>query len=87
MKQVLIILPNAFEVFEAAALIDVLGWANRYGDTPIETITAGTKDEIDCTFGSLTVRPNALLANVDCPLSRCSTWSLTPVLLREVFGL
>jgi hypothetical protein len=41
MKRVLLILPNAFEVFEAAALIDVLGWANRYGDTPIETVTAG----------------------------------------------
>jgi 4-methyl-5(b-hydroxyethyl)-thiazole monophosphate biosynthesis len=65
MKRVLVILPNAFEVFEAAALIDVLGWANHYGDTPIETVTAGTIAEIECTFSVLTVRPNALLADID----------------------
>ena len=29
-KRVLVILPNAFEVFEAAAFIDVLGWANHF---------------------------------------------------------
>lgn len=65
MKRVLIILPNAFEVFEAAAFIDVLGWANHYGDTPIETVTAGTATEIECTFGALKVRPNVQLADVD----------------------
>jgi hypothetical protein len=53
MKRVLVILPNAFEVFEAAALIDVLGWANHYGDTPIETVTAGTIAEIECTFSDV----------------------------------
>ena len=65
MKRVLVVLPNAFEVFEAAAFIDVLGWANHYGDTPIETVTAGTVAEIECTFGVLRVRPNLLLADVD----------------------
>ena len=65
MKRVLVILPNAFEVFEAAAFIDVLGWANHYGDTPIETVTAGTIAEINCTFSVLTVRPNVLLADLD----------------------
>ena len=65
MIRVLVILPNAFEVFEAAAFIDVLGWANHYGDTPIETVTAGTAAEIECTFGTLRVRPNMLLADVD----------------------
>ena len=65
MKRVLVVLPNAFEVFEAAAFIDVLGWANHYGDTPIETVTAGTVDEVKCTFGVLSVRPNLLLADVD----------------------
>ena len=65
MLRVLVILPNAFEVFEAAAFIDVLGWANHYGDTPIETVTAGTVAEIACTFGVLKVRPNVLLADVD----------------------
>lgn len=65
MKRVLVVLPNAFEVFEAAAFIDVLGWANHYGDTPIETVTAGTNAEIECTFSVLTVRPNVLLADID----------------------
>ncbi len=64
MKRVLVILPNAFEVFEAAAFIDVLGWANEYGDTPIETVTAGTAAEIACTFGVLKVRPNVLLTDI-----------------------
>lgn len=64
MKRVLVILPNAFEVFEAAAFIDVLGWANEYGDTPIETVTAGTAAEIACTFGVLRVRPNVLLTDI-----------------------
>lgn len=65
MKRVLLILPNAFEVFEAAALIDVLGWANHYGDTPIETVTAGVNSPISCTFGVLRVQPDVLLADIN----------------------
>ncbi len=65
MSRVLVILPNAFEIFEAAAFIDVLGWANHYGESPIETVTAGTVAEIECTFGALRVRPKVLLADVD----------------------
>lgn len=65
MKRVLLILPNAFEVFEAAALVDVLGWANHYGDTPIETVTAGINADISCTFGALRVQPNVLLADIN----------------------
>ena len=61
MKRVLVILPNAFEVFEAAAFIDVLGWANHYGDSPIETVTAGLTTEVTCTFGGLKVSPELLL--------------------------
>lgn len=64
MKRVLVILPNAFELFEAAALIDVLGWANEYGDTPIETVTASTTAEISCTFGVLKVQPKTLLTDI-----------------------
>ncbi len=65
MKRVLVVLPNAFEAFEAAAFIDVLGWAHHYGDTPIESVTAGTATEITCTFGVLSARPKLLLADVD----------------------
>lgn len=65
MKRVLVILPNAFEVFEAAAFIDVLGWANHYGDSPIETVTAGLTSEVTCTFGGLRVNPEVMLDDVD----------------------
>ena len=65
MKRVLVILPNAFEVFEAAAFIDVLGWANHYGDSPIEMVTAGLSAEVTCTFGGLKVNPEVLLGDVD----------------------
>lgn len=65
MKRVLLILPDAFEIFEAAAFIDVLGWANQYGDTPIETVTAGISADISCTFGVLRVKPNVLLADIN----------------------
>ena len=65
MKRVLVILPNAFEVFEAAAFIDVLGWANHYGDSPVETVTAGLATEVMCTFGGLKVSPEVLLDDVD----------------------
>jgi len=46
MKRVLLILPNAFELLEAATFIDVLGWANHYGEVPIETVTAGLRAEL-----------------------------------------
>ena len=65
MKRVLVILPHAFEVFEAAAFIDVLGWANHYGDSPIKTVTAGVSAEISCTFGVLQAQPDLLLTEVD----------------------
>lgn len=64
MKRVLLILPNAFEIFEAAAFIDVLGWANHYGDVPIETVTAGITAEISCTFGVLRMQPDELLTDI-----------------------
>jgi putative intracellular protease/amidase len=35
MKRVLILLSNGFEVYEAAAFIDVLGWASTFGSEPV----------------------------------------------------
>jgi len=51
MKKVLILLSNGFEVYEAAAFIDVLGWANTFGSEKIEIVTAGFHLKLDCTFG------------------------------------
>lgn len=63
-KRVLIVLPDGFEILEAAAFLDVLGWANEYGDAPIEVVTAGFSREVRCTFHSLTVLPQVQLSEV-----------------------
>jgi len=64
MKRVLVILPNAFELLEGAAFIDVLGWANDCGDTPIEVTTAGVTAEVKCTFGTFKLLPDTTLSQV-----------------------
>ena len=60
MKRVLVLLSNGFEVFEAAAFIDVLGWANAFGSEHIEIVTAGIRPQLKCTFG-FQVIPDARL--------------------------
>lgn len=64
MKRVLVILPNAFELLEGAAFIDVLGWANDCGNEPIEVVTAGVSSEVQCTFGTFTIIPDVVLSDV-----------------------
>jgi 4-methyl-5(b-hydroxyethyl)-thiazole monophosphate biosynthesis len=64
MKKVLILLSNGFEVYEAASFIDVLGWANEYGNERVEVTTAGLRPTITSTFG-LDVVPNAGLEEID----------------------
>jgi 4-methyl-5(b-hydroxyethyl)-thiazole monophosphate biosynthesis len=51
MKRVLLLLADGFEVFEGAAFIDVLGWADTYGAERIELVTAGLHAQLHCTFG------------------------------------
>lgn len=51
MKRVLILLANGFEVYEAAAFIDVLGWAHTFGSESIESVTAGIHARLITTFG------------------------------------
>lgn len=64
MKRVLILLSDGVEAFEAAALADVLGWAATFGSERIETVTAGMRSTLKCTFG-FDVIPNAQLSEVD----------------------
>lgn len=52
MKRVLLFLPNGFEVFEAAAFIDVLGWADTHGTTRIELVTCALHSEVQHAFKS-----------------------------------
>ena len=64
MKKVLILLSNGFEVFEAAAFIDILGWANVFGNEKIEIVTAGAHTKLNCTFG-FQVIPDAQIKNLN----------------------
>jgi len=64
MKRVLLLLCNGTEIYEAAAFYDVLGWADREGSERIETVTAGLRQEVICTFG-LRIKPQTLLSAID----------------------
>jgi 4-methyl-5(b-hydroxyethyl)-thiazole monophosphate biosynthesis len=64
MKRVMILLADGFEALEAAAFIDVLGWAKTFGSEPIELVTVGLRQKLGCTFG-FAVIPDAVLADVD----------------------
>ncbi len=63
MKRVLLLIPKGAEVFEVAALFDVLGWASTEGSTRIEVVTVGLESEVECTFG-LRILPDRLLTDV-----------------------
>ena len=63
MKRVLLLVPKGTEVFEMAAIYDVLGWASAEGAEPIEVVTAGLREEVRCTFG-LRVLPDRLVEEV-----------------------
>jgi len=64
MKKVLVLLSNGFELYEAAAFIDVLGWAGVFGSEPVECVTAGVKVRLHCTFG-FDVIPDTLASDLD----------------------
>jgi len=64
MKKILILLSNGFEILEAAAFIDVLGWANVFGDEKIEIVTAGVHTKLNCTFG-FQVIPDVQIKDLD----------------------
>jgi 4-methyl-5(b-hydroxyethyl)-thiazole monophosphate biosynthesis len=50
MKKVLLILAEGFEVLEASAFIDVMGWNFEEGDRSTQLFTCGLKKEIKSTF-------------------------------------
>lgn len=64
MKKVLILLANGFELYEAASFIDVLGWATAFGSEPVEIVTAGFNERLQCTFG-FDVIPDSLINQLD----------------------
>ena len=51
-KKVLLLMCQGTETLEASAFIDVMGWANDSGSTPISLITAAISPSVvTCTFG------------------------------------
>ncbi len=59
----LLMLCEGFEVLEAAAFIDVLGWSGEEGGTLVEAVTAGRRSPVEGTFG-VRVVPDALVTEV-----------------------
>ncbi len=56
MKNVLLLLAQGFEEYEAGAFTDVLGWSRDIGDSPVNVVTAGRRSHIQCTW-NFTVIP------------------------------
>ena len=52
MKKVLLLLANGFEILEASAFIDVMGWNMKEGDQPTALHTCALSKEIKSAFDS-----------------------------------
>lgn len=50
MKKVLLLLAEGFEIYEASAFVDVIGWNFVDGDGTTELFTCGLRKEIKSTF-------------------------------------
>eukprot|EP00040_Diaphanoeca_grandis_P042964 m.266535 g.266535 ORF g.266535 m.266535 type:complete len:196 (-) comp67912_c0_seq1:33-620(-) len=64
MKQVLLLLAEGFEIYEASVFIDVFGWNNQGQGPPIKLITCGMQSEVTSTFG-VTLKVDMLLKDVN----------------------
>jgi len=62
-KKVMLLLCKGFEVYEAAAFYDVLGWAGYEGSLPVGVTTVGLEKEVVASFG-MRIVPDAVLADV-----------------------
>ena len=55
MKNVLLLLAQGFEEYEASVFTDILGWSRDIGDTPVNVITAGRRSQIKCTWNFIVI--------------------------------
>jgi protein deglycase len=51
MKKILLLLADGFEIYEASAFIDVLGWNKEYGTPKTQLYTCGLTKTLNSTFG------------------------------------
>lgn len=63
MKRLLLLLCRGTEVLEAAAFVDVLGWAKEEAGLGVEVVTAGRDRRVRSAFG-LTMVPDLLVREV-----------------------
>jgi 4-methyl-5(b-hydroxyethyl)-thiazole monophosphate biosynthesis len=63
MKNVLLLLAQGFEQYEASVFIDVLGWSRDIGDIPVNVVTSGRRTKIKCTW-NLIVTPETQLSEI-----------------------
>jgi protein deglycase len=63
MKNVLLLLAQGFEEYEASVFTDVLGWSRDIGDIPVNVLTAGRRAQIRCTW-NLIVTPETQLSEI-----------------------
>jgi protein deglycase len=64
MKKVLLWLADGFEIFEASAFIDVMGWNLVEGDNSTELYTCGLRKEIKSSFNQRFIA-DCLIADID----------------------
>jgi len=50
MKKILLLLANGFDIYEASAFIDVIGWNYLEGDQSTQLFTCGRTREVESTF-------------------------------------
>jgi 4-methyl-5(b-hydroxyethyl)-thiazole monophosphate biosynthesis len=63
MKRVLLLLCKGFEVYEAGAFHDILGWSGEEGGEEVKAVTVGLQKEVRGTFG-IKIIPEKLLSEV-----------------------
>lgn len=64
MKKVILLLANGFEMYEASAYIDVLGWDKIYGSKNVELYLCGLTKELKSTFG-VNVKVDLLIEEIN----------------------
>lgn len=64
MKNILLLLANGFETYEASVFIDVLGWNLTCGDKNTRLYTCGLTGEIKSSFDTI-VKPDYLIDNIN----------------------
>ena len=64
MKKILLLLANGFEILEASAFVDVMGWNLKEGDYSTKLFTCALKKEINSSFNQ-TFKVDYLINELD----------------------